>query len=184
MLDYVATIANLLVALATGGLAWVTYGVAKTSRDALLLQVQPQLSFEGVSLQPGEYRAVGVDPVSPALRVGVIFSNPGKVPVDYEVSTDMSFELNGVPLFNADKLYSYGARLYPERRHTFFIPTLALKSSPYAGSKGVLDVSVLYWSDSRQKHRMTLKQSIQISSVHPELAWEWHSLEAIKWERV
>jgi hypothetical protein len=175
-----ASLANILVALATACLAWVTYGVAKTSRDALLLQTQPSLAFAGISLELGRLWAVGPNPHPPALRMGVILSNPGKVAVNYEVQ-EISATLNGIDL-PGGPLLSRGGRIFPDHRETFYLPTPSLDKVPHAGSAGTLEATILFWADPKAKQRLTLKQQFNIKTTEPQLSWEWFSMEAPRYE--
>ena len=177
----IASATNIMVALATAWLAWVTYGMAKTSRNALLLQTQPYFAFEQISLELGQLWAVGSNPLPPVLRIGQVFSNPGKVAVLYEIE-EVSTALNGAPLILGSFL-SRGGRIFPDHKETFFLPTPALPVAPYAGSSGSVQARILFWADPEKKERLTINHQFNIKSVAPVLSWEWLSIEVPKYER-
>lgn len=176
----IASIANILVALATAWLAWVTYGVAKTSRDALLLQTQPYLAFEQISLELGQLWSVGSNPFAPILRIGLVLSNPGKVAVSYEVE-ETQVMLNDAQLALGRHL-SRGGRIFPDHKETFFLSTPTLSVAPHAGSSGNVQARILFWADSKRKQRLTLNYQFNIKSVTPTLTWEWLSIEVPTYE--
>jgi hypothetical protein len=180
MLDF-PSIANSLVAFATACLAWVTYGVAKTSRDSLLMQSQALLAFERISLELAHLWALGPKPFPPVLRIGLVLSNPGKVAVSYEVE-EISATLNGASCLSLEALLCRGGRIFPDHSETFFLPTAALDAPLHAGTAGTVVAKIIFWADPKSKQRLTLKQNLNIKSVDPQLSWEWLSIEAPVYE--
>lgn len=176
----ISNVATILVAVATAGLAWVTYLVAKASRDALLLQVQPQLAFRGISLNVGRLRDIGAQEWPSAIRVGLRLWNPGKVKVQYHVENiSASFNGNGLVL---EGFLSKGGAIFPDQELTFFCPVSPLPGQPYAGSEGIVDATIRYWSVEKQPHTLALKYKFIITSLQPNLNWEWVQMEDPKYD--
>jgi hypothetical protein len=176
----VSNIVTLLVAIATGWLAWVTYRVAKVSKDALLLQSQPFLAFRGVSLKLGQIRDITAKTFPPALRIGLVLRNPGKVAVEYRVEK-LAASLNGddLPL---TELLSKGGRIFPDQEESFFYPVSALKAPPHPGSDGLIEADLVFWATAKQRHTLKLKYKIIITSIQPNLNWEWVAIDEPKYD--
>jgi hypothetical protein len=171
---------TLLVAVATGWLAWVTFRVAMVSRDALVLQSQPFLAFRGVSLKLGHIRDLAATTPPSALRIGLVLWNPGKVAVEYRVDY-LAATLNGndLPL---TELLSKGARIFPEQETTFFYPVSPLKAPPHPGSEGQIEAHIVFWATPTQRHSLKLKYHLIITSIHPNLNWEWVAIDEPKYD--
>jgi hypothetical protein len=171
-----ANLANLILAAATGILAYVTYRVAKVSRDALVLQTQPALGFRRLEIKLGNIRDITVKEFPPAIRLGLVLFNPGKVLVDYRVES-IAASLNGESLPSTGFLSS-GARIYPDQETTFFFPWTRLTAKPFAGSEGTIESTIRFWSRKGEEHTLLLKYKFMITKVDDGLTWEWIQMEA------
>lgn len=169
--------ASVAVALATGWLAYITAKVAKSSKDALSLQTQPYLAFQGISVEVGSMPDLSGKLPLDAVRLGWTLRNAGKVPIDYEV-LDAEIEVDGNRFPPIGKDENKKGRIYPENVETYFYPGGRLSAPLRAGSQAKMALSMRFNAPRADPHRLNLGINVHFSHVGKDVVWTWtHATE-------
>ncbi len=158
---------TLILAVTTVWLAFATWRMASISKKAFELETQPYFTFRNFLFKvfvqpPGEEGEIE----KTDLRTGIIFRNPGKIPVRYEVkSLRLTFE--GRTIDNP-KFINSGGSIYPEDEEIFWYGTILNVDMSALPGTGFLEYEIEY-SAVRKQGTVTTTRKVQyvINSLNP-----------------
>ena len=158
---------TLLLGIATVWMAIETRRMANAAKDAVVLDTQPCLSVRGFNIAYGDiqFPADTLGKMTPSFAVILVLTNPGKVRVQYKI-VNTSLSMDGCGPYNPDYKNTLGV-IFPGEQVQIFLAPLKLVDQFTLKSKGSLSVELGYWSSEQDKKKLTLKSTIQISSLDP-----------------
>lgn len=141
-------------ALATVFLAIATWRMASISREEFALSTRPFFAFKNIIFKIFAKKSDG----QTHLRVGIIFRNPGKVPIRYDVKS-MRVTFGGQTI-DDPKFATRGGEIYPDDETIFWYGTILNVNMSNLPCPGVLQYEIDY-SDMLKKETVTTKKKIQ-----------------------
>ena len=162
----------IILAVATVVLAYATWRMASVSKKAFELETQPYFAFKNflfkVFVDPSD-KNDGLEKTH--LKIGIIFRNPGKVLIRYEVKS-LRLTFGGQTIDNP-QFATRGGSIYPEEEALFWygtIPNVDMSALPRTGS---LEYVVEY-SDALEQGTVTTTKRVQytIHSLKP-VDFDW-----------
>jgi hypothetical protein len=164
------TLLNVLtavLAVATVWLAIATQLMARATKQALELEATPYLTFAGPHIVVGKMPLTVPDAErASTVRLGLGLRNPGKVRVQYEIST-IRMTLNALTIENPT-FTSHGSYIFPGETGVFWYGTLQVNGDLIVPSQGTAEFEVLYWAaDSKRKSKLSQRLTYSLLSVEP-----------------
>ena len=167
---------TLALTFATVWMAVSTRNAAIASKQILALEVRPFLVFSKPVFRiyfkvSREQNAIE----SRAVRIGVEFRNPSRVPVKYEVKS-LRITMDGRTVENP-KFDTHGSIVYPSEHAIFWYGEIPLTDDPKPPIRGVIEYQLEYLStDHLGRYKKSQRMSYELNSFEPYNC-DWTFLE-------
>lgn len=171
------TILTLLLAGATVWLAVATWRMASITKASFDLESRPYFAFKNFFFKFLLEKPTddSLPPARGAVRIGLIFRNPGRVLIHYKVK-NIRITFSGSTVDNP-KFELMGGSIYPNDETIFWygtIPNIDLSAMP---KTGIVEYEVDYNAiEKKQTFKSSRKVQYTISSINP-FNMDWLYLE-------
>jgi len=173
----VLAVFTVVLAVATVWLAIATHRMASLSKEAFALEGRAYFIFKNFIFKfMVEKQADAPTPAKSHVKVGLIFANPGKVLINYQVKT-IRATYAGATIDNPS-FKSMKGIIYPNDTTVFWygvIPNVDISSFP---KSGIVEYTVEYYSVPKEGlYRSHRKIEYSINALQPVSDFDWLYLE-------
>ena len=160
------------LAIATVWLAFATHRLANITRKAFDLEARPYFAFGDFVLRIFLKRDLQSEATRQSLlRVGLVFKNPGKIPVHYKL-TEISVTFSGQTV-DKPRFQNMGGIIYPGDSSIFWYGNIENVDVSSLPKQGIVEYKAEYRSDvTTQLYETFRKIEYTLNSIEPySLDW-------------